>query len=196
MRVALVYKTPASYSVDNCTACKLFLNTKISISRQRELKTHYEILGLLNSADDVVIKAAYKALAQKYHPDKHKTNQDMATRLMSELNAAHAILGNKAKRKAYDAWLQSGAKVKSKPKPAAANAANTPPANYHELIKQLKHNLLDEIVVVELYEKFFACKVKIINGWVNSYAIQSGKKSVHLDFIKLKTRIIEHLEQL
>ena len=160
------------------------------------MKTHYEILGLLNSADDVVIKAAYKALAQKYHPDKHKTNQDMATRLMSELNAAHAILGNKAKRKAYDAWLQSGAKVKSKPKPAAANAANTPPANYHELIKQLKHNLLDEIVVVELYEKFFACKVKIINGWVNSCAIQSGKKSVHLDFIKLKTRIIEHLEQL
>ena len=160
------------------------------------MKTHYEILGLLNSADDVVIKAAYKALAQKYHPDKHKTNQDMATRLMIELNAAHAILGNKAKRKAYDAWLQSGAKVKSKPKPPAANAANTPPANYHELIKQLKHNLLDEIVVVELYEKFFACKVKIINGWVNSYAIQSGKKSVHLDFIKLKTRIIEHLEQL
>lgn len=161
------------------------------------MKTHYEILGLLNSADDVVIKAAYKALAQKYHPDKHRTKQEMATRLMTELNAAHAVLGNKTKRKEYDAWLQSAAKVKSKPKSAAAaNSANTPPANYQELIDQLKHNLLDEIVVVELYEKFFACKVKIINGWVNSYAIQSGKKSVHLDFIKLKTRIIEHLEQL
>jgi curved DNA-binding protein CbpA len=161
------------------------------------LKTHYEILGLLNSADDVVIKAAYKALAQKYHPDKHRTNQGMATRLMSELNAAHAVLGNKVKRKEYDAWLQSSVKVKSKPKSAAAStSAHTPPADYQELLEQLKHNLLDEIVVVELYEKFFACKVKIINGWVNSYAIQSGKKSVHLDFIKLKNRIIEHLEQL
>jgi curved DNA-binding protein CbpA len=196
MRVPLVYKTPASYSVDNWARCKLFLNTKISISRQRELKTHYEILGLLSSADDVVIKAAYKALAQKYHPDKHRTNQEMATRLMSELNTAHAVLGNKAKRKEYDAWLKSPVKVKSKPKSAPATAAYAPPADYKELLEQLKQNSLDEIVVVELYEKFFACKVKIINGWVNSYAIQSGKKSVHLDFIKLKTRIIEHLEQL
>jgi DnaJ-class molecular chaperone len=161
------------------------------------LKTHYEILGLLNSADDVVIKAAYKALAQKYHPDKHKTNQEMATRLMTELNAAHAILGHKSKRKEYDAWLLSSTKAKTKSKATTASpTSHTPPADYQELIEQLKHNLLDEIVVVELYEKFFACKVKIINGWVNSYAIQSGKKSVHLDFIKLKTRIIEHLEQM
>ena len=160
------------------------------------MKTHYEILGLLNSADDVVIKAAYKALAQKYHPDKNRTNQETATRLMSELNTAHAVLGNKTKRKEYDAWLKSLVKVKSKAKSAPASGASTPPADYKELLEQLKQNLLDEIVVVELYEKFFACKVKIINGWVNSYAIQSGKKSVHLDFIKLKTRIIEHLEQL
>lgn len=161
------------------------------------MKTHYEILGLLNSADDVVIKAAYKALAQKYHPDKHKTNQEMATRLMTELNAAHAVLGHKSKRKEYDAWLLSSTKAKTKSKAATVSpTSHTPPADYQELLEQLKHNLLDEIVVVELYEKFFACKVKIINGWVNSYAIQSGKKSVHLDFIKLKTRIIDHLEQM
>ena len=64
------------------------------------------------------------------------------------------------------------------------------------LIEQLQKNALDEIVVVELYEKFFGCKVKIINGWINSYAVQSGKKAIHLDFVKLKSRIIEHLEQL
>ncbi len=158
------------------------------------MKTHYEILGLLSTADDVVVKAAYKALAQKYHPDKHKTRQEMATQLMSELNAAHAVIGNKAKRKEYDAWLASSTKTKQKPK----NKPNVqaPQSDYRDLIEQLKHNRLDEIVVVELYEKFFACKVKIINGWVNSYAIQSGKKAIHLDFIKLKSRIIEHLEQL
>ena len=84
------------------------------------MKTHYEILGLLNSADDVVIKAAYKALAQKYHPDKHKANKEMATRLMTELNAAHAVLGHKSKRKEYDAWLLSSTKAKTKSKPAVA----------------------------------------------------------------------------
>ena len=40
------------------------------------MKTHYEVLGLLPSAEDVVVKAAYKALAQKFHPDKHKNNKE------------------------------------------------------------------------------------------------------------------------
>jgi DnaJ-class molecular chaperone len=35
-------------------------------------KNFYETLGLLNDVDDVVIKAAYRALAQKYHPDRRE----------------------------------------------------------------------------------------------------------------------------
>jgi DnaJ-class molecular chaperone len=33
-------------------------------------KNYYETLGLTKEADEMVIKAAYKVLAQKYHPDK------------------------------------------------------------------------------------------------------------------------------
>lgn len=163
------------------------------------MKTHYEILGLLSTADDVVVKAAYKALAQKYHPDKCKLDPEVANSWMAALNAAHTVLCNKTKRKAYDDWLQARAKkhTKTKVKPSAAPTQNQSSASNHQaLIDQLKKNALDEIVVVELYEKFFGCKVKIINGWINSYAVQSGKKAVHLDFVKLKSRIIEHLEQL
>ncbi|MGI9227665.1 MAG: DnaJ domain-containing protein [Gammaproteobacteria bacterium] len=33
-------------------------------------KNHYSTLGVTQDAEDVVIKAAYRALAQRYHPDK------------------------------------------------------------------------------------------------------------------------------
>ncbi|WP_103965400.1 J domain-containing protein [Nitrosomonas ureae] len=35
-----------------------------------ENKDYYAILGVTPLADNVVIRAAYKALAQRYHPDK------------------------------------------------------------------------------------------------------------------------------
>ena len=34
------------------------------------MKDYYLILGVLPDAQDVVIKAAYKALVQRYHPDR------------------------------------------------------------------------------------------------------------------------------
>jgi DnaJ-class molecular chaperone len=33
-------------------------------------KDYYRILGVLDDAEDIVIKAAYRALAQRYHPDQ------------------------------------------------------------------------------------------------------------------------------
>ena len=39
------------------------------------MKDLYKVLGLLPQAEPEVIKASYKALAQKYHPDKHKPEQ-------------------------------------------------------------------------------------------------------------------------
>ena len=35
-------------------------------------KTYYQILGVTPDAEDIVIRAAYKALSQRYHPDKFK----------------------------------------------------------------------------------------------------------------------------
>jgi len=36
------------------------------------MKDYYIILGVLPDAEDVVIRAAYKALVQRYHPDRFK----------------------------------------------------------------------------------------------------------------------------
>lgn len=34
------------------------------------MKDYYATLGVTPQAEDVVIKAAYRALAQRYHPDR------------------------------------------------------------------------------------------------------------------------------
>ena len=39
------------------------------------MKDYYCILGVIKSAEDIVIKAAYRALAQKYHPDKFEGDE-------------------------------------------------------------------------------------------------------------------------
>ena len=61
----------------------------------------YAVLGVLPDAEDVVIRAAYKALAQRYHPDKHQ-NKDEAARRMAEVNLAYEVLGDPEKRRRYD----------------------------------------------------------------------------------------------
>ena len=66
-------------------------------------KDYYRILGVLDDAEDIVIKAAYRALAQRYHPDKWQGDPAEATRRMAEINAAYAVLSDTAKRAAYDA---------------------------------------------------------------------------------------------
>lgn len=60
----------------------------------------YEVLGLSRRADDVVVRAAWKALMRKYHPDT-STAPDAAERA-AKINAAFKLLVTPEARKAYD----------------------------------------------------------------------------------------------
>ena len=53
---------------------------------------HYAVLGVSPAAEDVVIRAAYRALAQRYHPDKWGGDLKVANERMAEINAAFAVL--------------------------------------------------------------------------------------------------------
>lgn len=64
-------------------------------------KDPYEILAVGKDANDAEIKAAYRKLAKKYHPDLNPGNKD-ADAKFKELNAANDILSDKDKRAAFD----------------------------------------------------------------------------------------------
>ncbi len=69
-------------------------------------KNYYAILGVLPSAEPVVIRAAYRALALRYHPDTWVGDQTHAERKMRELNEAYEVLSNEASRRQYDGSRQ------------------------------------------------------------------------------------------
>ena len=63
---------------------------------------YYAVLGVLPDAEDVVIAAAYRALAKRYHPDQWKGDPTTAHQRMSEINKANAVIGAAARRADYD----------------------------------------------------------------------------------------------
>lgn len=69
-----------------------------------KIHSHYEELTVARNASPEVIRAAYRSLSQKYHPDRNPGNTE-ATRIMASLNVAFEMLFDPEKRKKYDQWI-------------------------------------------------------------------------------------------
>jgi DnaJ-class molecular chaperone len=65
------------------------------------MRDPYEVLGVDRKASAGDIKSAFRKLAKKLHPDANKNDPKAAARF-AELNAAHELLGDEDKRKAFD----------------------------------------------------------------------------------------------
>ena len=63
---------------------------------------YYQILGVLHDAEQIVITAAYRALASMYHPDRWKGDKAEANRRMADINVAYGVIGDPVKRAVYD----------------------------------------------------------------------------------------------
>jgi len=59
-------------------------------------------LGVTSDADQEVIRAAFRALAKKYHPDTASDISPGASARFREINEAHSILSNPRARAEYD----------------------------------------------------------------------------------------------
>jgi DnaJ-class molecular chaperone len=68
-------------------------------------ENYYDLLGVSRTSDAVVIRAAYRALMTKYHPDKFPDARH-ADEMAKRLNEAFAVLGDPEKCARYDEGLQ------------------------------------------------------------------------------------------
>ena len=68
------------------------------------IHTHYDNLKVSRKAPQEVIRAAYKALSQKYHPDKNP-GEVKAARIMAILNSAYGTLADPVRRHEHDEWI-------------------------------------------------------------------------------------------
>lgn len=66
--------------------------------------THYDNLKVARDAPPEVIRAAYKTLSQKYHPDRNGNSTD-AIRVIQIINSAYAVLSDPDKRREHDEWI-------------------------------------------------------------------------------------------
>jgi DnaJ-class molecular chaperone len=66
---------------------------------------HYSELGVTPQAEPDVIRAAYRALALRYHPDRQTTSHQAVSDKMARINRAYSVLSQAASRRAYDASL-------------------------------------------------------------------------------------------
>lgn len=64
----------------------------------------YLVLGVARTATLAEIRAAYRTLGARYHPDRHQGNplEELASAKMAEINRAYEILSDPARRAAYD----------------------------------------------------------------------------------------------
>ncbi len=75
------------------------------MSRRPKIAHYYGRLKVATDAPPEVIRAAYKALVQKYHPDRHQGSVRHEI-VLAALNKAQEVLLDPERRAAHDAWIR------------------------------------------------------------------------------------------
>jgi hypothetical protein len=67
--------------------------------------THYEVLGVAESAGSDELRQAYLVQARRHHPDREpdRSRRAAAEARMREINEAWSVLGDPERRRSYDA---------------------------------------------------------------------------------------------
>ena len=115
----------------------------------------YAVLEVPPDASTVAIRAAFRRLAQEWHPDRNPASQAEANRHMSEINLAWEILKSPETRRMYDEARASG----SQWLPAAVNAGWAPRSSRSHgdvppmtdvdsgCVRRIGHNGLSELYI-------------------------------------------------
>jgi DnaJ-class molecular chaperone len=69
-----------------------------------KLHTHYDNLKVARDAPPEVIRAAYKTLCHKFHPDRH-AGSEKATHTFQLINTSYEVLSDPGRRLNHDAWI-------------------------------------------------------------------------------------------
>lgn len=78
------------------------INGRLQSCRKGQSMDYYGVLEVSGNAAEAEIKAAYRQLSKKYHPDANPGNE-AAEKRFREISEAYAVLGDCDKRKTYDA---------------------------------------------------------------------------------------------
>jgi curved DNA-binding protein CbpA len=182
----------------------------------QKIHTHYENLKVARNAPTEVIRAAYRSLSLKHHPDRNPDDKN-ANKVMEMLNVAYETLSDANMRKEHDLWIaEEEARLNQfqrdesyKENVATGNTSSG--ANDRGGVKKHYLYLLSVLgsfvgAVVGYFfvnngeDKFFNVTVGVLTGFAAVFfivIIMNGrsliyelKNSIKHEFIKLKTEWI------
>lgn len=105
----------------------------------KQAQTHYDKLKVARDAPPEVIRAAYKSLSQKYHPDRNQGNDD-AARIMAEINVAYDVLSDPERREFYDMELRQDDLAKEAQSHIGPQSSSIARPAYHEPEQQQQYS--------------------------------------------------------
>lgn len=85
---------------------------------------YYKVLGINRNAGEKEVRAAFRKLARKYHPDVNR-NEAGATERFKEINEAHEVLSNPESRRLYDRYGDAWRDVQRGGEPARGGRRRT-----------------------------------------------------------------------
>jgi molecular chaperone DnaJ len=133
-------------------------------------KNYYQLLHVSPQATAQEIKAAYRKLAFKYHPDRNKGNT-LTEAVLKEINEAYRVLSNPEKRRFYNASI----------------AIN----NFHPKHKRptpiTSHAILQNAIKLKTYVE--RSNVLNINQDIVFHKVQSLLSEHHLNILLLENNI-------
>ncbi|SCJ67482.1 Chaperone protein DnaJ [uncultured Eubacterium sp.] len=139
----------------------------------------YEVLGVKQGASEAEIKAAYKELVKKYHPDKYQNNPlaDLAEEKLQEVNEAYdALMKNRPTRGTYSSGTQGRSGQ------TASNASN-----YYAVRQALDRNDLSgaEQMLVNSPNRdaewfFLSGVLSYKKGWIDD-AMSNVRQAIDMD---------------
>jgi hypothetical protein len=93
------------------------------VAMAETMPTYYDVLQVERDASAERVRAAYRKLAQKYHPDKMPGNPN-AARAMAAINAAYDVLSDPHRRAEHDLWIRRAERTARPLPPAPAVPAH------------------------------------------------------------------------
>lgn len=104
---------------------------------------HYQLLGIPEDADIKRVKAAYRSMAKRFHPDTNK-GSEAAAELFLKINDAYRVLSDEQLRNTYN---QQVTKKQQTSKQPASTYKKPPTVDPQQKFNHFLNSLLDAIFI-------------------------------------------------
>lgn len=118
-------------------------------------RDYYEVLGVTPLAEEDVVRAAYRALMNRYHPDKSPNDPEHARTRVREITEAYATLSDPVLRARYDRSRGGSSAPPPQPRSSSPDSGPAVPERKHSREGRIVLGIVG-VVVAFVAATFFA----------------------------------------